>query len=494
MALVSYGSSDESNLSGTEDEHEQTGSFSSEGALANSTSKPQGDISDEENEPLNQSQDDEIGSILDDTAHLDDNPLTNVSSGSLFGSLPASQTSNRANEVKTQGVAQESKNRYVDENEDMDTIPERKVYQGGKAELKPTKTYDSRLLKGIGQKDVSVKKGPVRILAPTLLSDRDIEEGGPPRKKFVPFSTKTGLLGLLPKPKNTSIPKETKGSFHSFDLGSNKETDKVSNGPTTSKASSSQALIPRSVSRKPISNVSRPSTKVEKEVAHRKETKRNIGTANKTLTESDSDSEPSSFFTIEDKPLPPSTSVSNTASSFISNPASVAPEDRPLNFIGDSFTNKQRNISEEPSVIRTLPHAHSSTEVYYGEEAVAPYPPVATSRANNEEDLMANEEALERLAGRVRRGRGGQNKEIVSENIIEVNQGDLTADPREWLTKTLTQDDEGPGPRCNIGGQTKRKHQITYMAAMAKQNENELKRQWAENATSRRAHQSKYGF
>ena len=87
MALVSYGSSDESNLSGTEDENEQTGSFSSEGALANSAFKPQGDISDEENEPLNPSQGEQIGSILDDTSHLDDNPLTSVSSGSLFASL-----------------------------------------------------------------------------------------------------------------------------------------------------------------------------------------------------------------------------------------------------------------------------------------------------------------------------------------------------------------------------------------------------------------------
>ena len=117
---------------------------------------------------------------------------------------------------------------------------------------------------------------------------------------------------------------------------------------------------------------------------------------------------------------------------------------------------------------------------------------------SQETDLMDNTEALERLAGRVRKGRGGQNKiggmESISDNIIEVNQGDLTADPREWLTKTLTQDDEAPGPRCNIGGTTKRKHQITYLAAMAKQNENELKKQWAENSQSRRAHQSKYGF
>ena len=35
---------------------------------------------------------------------------------------------------------------------------------------------------------------------------------------------------------------------------------------------------------------------------------------------------------------------------------------------------------------------------------------------------------------------------------------------REWMKQTLKEDAEAPGPRNTIKGQTKRKHQITYLA------------------------------
>ena len=126
--------------------------------------------------------------------------------------------------------------------------------------------------------------------------------------------------------------------------------------------------------------------------------------------------------------------------------------------------------------------------------AVAPYPPPAavpsTSSRNN---LIDDAEALQRLVGK-----SGMRKKRPGEEIsfIEVNNDDIKPDPREWMTKALTEDSEKgePGPKCNIKGEKKRKHQITYLAALAKERENVLKQQWSQNAQTRRATQSKYGF
>ena len=300
-------------------------------------------------------------------------------------------------------------------------------------------------------------------MAPSLLNDHDIEQNGPPRKVFA-ASKSSGLLGLLPKPKNTSIAAPAKSQNTATKLNN----DKVP-GNIPAANINKQAFVPRSVSRKPT-----PSS-----ASHR----------NKSNDSSDdSDSEPSSFFTLDDKPI-----ESNVAPSV--NSIAGVQKDQPPTY--NSVQLKPYDTSPVGLSDDAAAQNNFIQQINYDSEAIAPYPPVGPSRSQ-ETDLMDNTEALERLAGRVRKGRGGQNKiggmESISDNIIEVNQGDLTADPREWLTKTLTQDDEAPGPRCNIGGTTKRKHQITYLAAMAKQNENELKKQWAENSQSRRAHQSKYGF
>ena len=63
------------------------------------------------------------------------------------------------------------------------------------------------------------------------------------------------------------------------------------------------------------------------------------------------------------------------------------------------------------------------------------------------------------------------------------------------MTKALTEDDaDKPGPKNTIVGNSRRKHQITYLAAMAKEKEQELKKAWAASASNRRAAASKYGF
>ena len=91
----------------------------------------------------------------------------------------------------------------------------------------------------------------------------------------------------------------------------------------------------------------------------------------------------------------------------------------------------------------------------------------------------------------LRKKRAGQ--EI---SFIEIKNDDIKPDAREWMTNALTDDSEKgePGPKCMIKGEKKRKHQITYLAALAKEREHVLKQQWSANAQTRRATQSKYGF
>ena len=105
------------------------------------------------------------------------------------------------------------------------------------------------------------------------------------------------------------------------------------------------------------------------------------------------------------------------------------------------------------------------------------------------DDLLANSEAINRLAGK----HAMRNRETM--DVVDVDAANLQADTREWLTKALTEDDtDKPGPRNTIKGQSRSKHQITYLAAHAKENEHKLKAQWATSAANKRAAGAKYGF
>ena len=126
--------------------------------------------------------------------------------------------------------------------------------------------------------------------------------------------------------------------------------------------------------------------------------------------------------------------------------------------------------------------------------AVAPYPPPAPmSSTSSSDDFLPDADALQRLVGKtgLRKKRPGE--EI---SFIEIHNDDIKPSAREWMANSLTEESEKgePGPKCNIKGEKKRKHQITYLAALAKEREHVLKQQWAQNSQTRRATQSKYGF
>lgn len=126
---------------------------------------------------------------------------------------------------------------------------------------------------------------------------------------------------------------------------------------------------------------------------------------------------------------------------------------------------------------------------------VGPKLPVPEQEYNvdTEGNVAFDEKAIEYLCGK----RGVKRKAIDEANIIEINGEDIKPDEREWLVKALT---EEPVHRpismqsCGINSQSKKKHQITYLAHQAKAMELELKNQWSQNRMTRKQTQSKYGF
>lgn len=399
--LVSYGGSSDED-SDTEDQITEQPVVSKP---SNSADILSGEISDEEE-------------IIGSSAFLEatDEDLDNIpglsSSKSLFDSLPS------ISKTRNEEAASETSKNFVDENEDLSTIPKAKVYS------------EAPDLKAMKPK----KKGPIRIMAPSLITETDEEEKRPfVRPSSSSNKTKSGLLSLLPAPKNsfTVISKPT--------------------STTTEAAKPSQpskpAFVPRSVTKKPV----------------------------KKQVENGSDDEEESadvpFFTMD--------SASQQKSDQASSSGSIQVKANP-----DAF--HPRGITKG---------SHPSHQFMYNEDqeeyssVTAPYPPPMPSSSSASYDPSA--EALERLAGKAGKRRKGE----AEPQIIDVNFEDIKPDEREWLTKALTEDEaDKPGPRNTIKGERKRKHQITYLAAMAKEREHELKKQWSESAHNRRAAASKYGF
>lgn len=128
---------------------------------------------------------------------------------------------------------------------------------------------------------------------------------------------------------------------------------------------------------------------------------------------------------------------------------------------------------------------------------VGPKLPVPEQEYNidTEGNVAFDEKAIEYLCGK--RGVKRKDREIDEANIIEINGEDIKPDEREWLVKALT---EEPVQRpismqsCSVNSQSKKKHQITYLAHQAKAMELELKNQWSQNRMARKQAKSKYGF
>jgi len=181
--------------------------------------------------------------------------------------------------------------------------------------------------------------------------------------------------------------------------------------------------------------------------------------------------------------------LANTEASFVKHMEDHSSS--PIN--PDILTNDQSSNSSKTltSNIINLP----KEEILLKNKAeVGPKLPVPEQEYNVdvEGNVVFDEKAIEYLCGK----RGIKRKEIDEANIIEINGEDIKPDEREWLIKALTEEPvhRPVSMQSGVNSQSKKKHQITYLAHQAKAMELELKNQWSQNRLARKQTKSKYGF
>lgn len=214
------------------------------------------------------------------------------------------------------------------------------------------------------------------------------------------------------------------------------------------------------------------------------------------------------------KPVEKSTKELNQSNNFIDDVEDDGKQSSESFFFTSIFDNVPKtNIPQEPAKsnavnvdsARKVQEAALKTNRYFAQivenenetrrqEEIAQQEKEAEEEEESAEEKLVKE-AYSNLVGKSRKAKGKGNKKKDIE-IVDINAADIMPDPREWMTKSLTE--EQPIAPCAKGEepslQQRRKHQITYLAYQAKLNEQELKNQWAQNRISRKQTQAKYGF
>jgi len=473
MALVSYGSSDESDYSDEDDENEPKIVINnSKTEPKPSIPKPAEKISAKLPAPnikLNSkihlqgpAGPDRSKARVDDDIDIsdeEDDHIANYDPGLLDEQEPDLISIISA---KLPNAKPQEKANLLDLNEDLSTIPAKKDY-GQKPELPPTKKKSN---------------GPVKITIPSLadLKNEDDEES-PPKKKLKQSEKGSGLFALLPDPKNKAPQK--------------KNVLLVPNSVVTKKPN-----IPTDGPNHFIKNNLKPSgVRSVGMVPHRV-----ANPVKKTpVVNSDSDSDDdllgvggvsNSYFPEPRKPHP-----SSTPGSTLHLPrVNTAPQDvgaanhRPLSFRpGFNKPKAPRPPPTQAALESNFLSLDASSDYDHG-PATAPYPPTDPGPSGAVQAGIDNEDALRKLAGKQNRLKEEKF------DIIDINEDDMKGDPRTWLTKAMTEEEaprpSGTGPK----GLAKSRHQITYLAHMAKEREWELKQEWSTAAHNRRASANKYGF
>ncbi|XP_047984524.1 proline-rich protein PRCC isoform X2 [Leguminivora glycinivorella] len=294
--------------------------------------------------------------------------------------------------------------------------------------------------------DIPIVKPKAKITVPSLSDFRDVEDTAPAVKPKKVNGKKSGLLSILPQPRNAVL-------------------------------STTKSLIPHILTQKP-----KPNPTVKKKVPL-PPIKKDKPTLAIDYSDDSDDEVQNDFFSIN-KPV-------------------ELPEDMPLDIDEKVISKKEEGIPapKQPRDIQSYfkqdtaetvqPEYSESSSYDYQHEASSGYENGYAAQGSSNDAL--DEEAIMKLCG----ARGKRKREDIQ--IVDVNQSEVLADAREWLAKGLTDDTSKRVSSSKRKGneptsQQKRKHQITYLAHQAKANEVELQNQWANNRQSKRQTQSKYGF
>lgn len=294
--------------------------------------------------------------------------------------------------------------------------------------------------KSISDKNSKLDKDVIKISVPPL-SDFNDEEDRPVSKKPKVNDKNVGLFSILPPPKNAAANNVNK------------------------------TFIPNSVSQiKKTISVNSKYFKKTKPVESEKD-------------ENDDDDIPvgTSFFGSSLTEQNKTGNLENVKESSIYEKFPVTNSEGPAQIIQCC-----ENVSQQTYDV-------NSTQNADGSSAISEYDsqPVDDTGVQNN-PLELDEKALQILCG------GKKKRQQMPMNIIDLSGEEIMPDSKEWLLKQLTEERKvrSHSHRKSQGPSTqeRRKHQITYLAFQAKEQELELQNQWANNRMSRRQTQSKYGF
>ena len=101
---------------------------------------------------------------------------------------------------------------------------------------------------------------------------------------------------------------------------------------------------------------------------------------------------------------------------------------------------------------------------------------------------MLDQEALMRLCG------AGDKRKMNNIKFTEVSVTDIVGDNKAELMKQITSEYKPPSNKEYFTNSSRKSHQITYLAKVAKERDTELRAQWANEKFSKRMARQKYGF
>ncbi|KAK1127339.1 hypothetical protein K0M31_003882 [Melipona bicolor] len=337
------------------------------------------------------------------------------------------------------------------------------------------------------EKPIKKDRIPVKITVPSLSEFKDVlKENEFKSNKFKPANKGTKLLVLLPPPKGTEV-KSINNLVPSVVNKAVKQSNEIivqSNKDIHIKDSNTRKSM-KSITTKSSISVTCDSNSEDED---------------DTTIGSDSNSIVDFFALTTINALSDSSNVTDL-NNFDSEFEKNSQKDNTLsNYFIDSSDITEREISTSKSqttLVSNVINLPKEEILLKNKAEVGPKLPVPEQEYNvdSEGNVAFDDKAIEYLCGK--RGVKRKPKEIEEMNIIEINGEDIKPDEREWLVKALTEEPVQRPISMQGGGvssQSKKKHQITYLAHQAKAMEMELKNQWAQNRLTRKQTQSKYGF
>lgn len=328
------------------------------------------------------------------------------------------------------------------------------------------------------EKPIKKDRAPVKITVPSLSEFKDVEkENELKSNKIKPSNKGTKLFALLPPPKGSEVKSTTN-------------------------------LVPRVVNKAAVKvNQIKVQSTVDtrkKDTDVRKVIKGSIGVSYDSNSEDEDDSTTSSgnssttdFFALTtSSTVLPDIPDSLNASTDLSN-IDLQLKDDSNTDSSDTVVTETNINSPKKTLVSNVINLPKEVILLKNKAEVGPKLPVPEQEYNvdREGNVAFDDKAIEYLCGR--RGVKRKPKEIEELNVIEISGEDIKPDEREWLVKALTEEPVQRPISMQGGGvssQSKKKHQITYLAHQAKAMEMELKNQWAQNRLTRKQTQSKYGF